>query len=52
MARINNRIVRWGVFGSVAGGSTWSRSAWIEGFIIGVMVGGALFYGLIKMWGG
>ncbi len=26
------------------------RIAWIEGFIIGVMAGGALFYGLIQMW--
>ena len=28
------------------------RSAWIEGFIIGVMSGGAAIYGLIQFWGG
>ncbi len=27
------------------------RSAWIEGFILGVGAGGAILYGLIQMWG-
>lgn len=28
------------------------KIAWIEGFLIGVMVGGAAMYGLIQFWGG
>ncbi len=52
VARIRNRNLYWGFSRNAHYGIARCRIAWIEGFIIGVMVGGAILYGLIQFWGG
>ena len=52
MVRTNHRRFYRCLSGGPPIRSANSKQAWIEGFIIGVMVGGAAIYGLIQFWGG
>lgn len=52
MARISYRDFHRRVFGDFRPRISRGIQKLIEAFLLGLMAGGAIFYGLIQMWGG